>query len=198
MKQYMLMILLCQVIAVDARVKRVKSLNELMARLAAVPYAVVLFCDKNKQVMSNPVQKQMINDLEIMFRSVSDDPQYRYAGLPFMIVDVARDKMVGAARAYGIQMYPSIIAFSGSRPVAHGAVIQGAVGRDNLVSYIGIHLGQKIDVIMKEKDAARQRALENAQIMQTMYAPYFYSPYWYYGYNPYWGFGYPYGPWGAW
>ena len=182
--------------SLDARVRRIKSLNEMMARLSAAPYAVVLFIDKNKEAMRDQERRQRINDLEIMLSSVSENPTYKDAGLLFMAVDIARENLMSVARKYSVGSFPSILAFSGMQPVSNTAMIQGAITRDGIDSYITIHLGARIQELLKEKDAARQRELERAQI-RASYWPYYYAPYWYYGYNPYWGFGYPYGPWGG-
>ncbi len=196
MQALAMVILFVFTVPVDARVRRIKSLNEMMTRLATAPYSVILFLDKNKESMRDQNLKQRINDTETMFRSISENPTYKDAGLQFMSVDIARDNLVSVARKYSIAGFPAVLAFSGMQSVGNNAIIQGAIYRDNVETYINTHLGLKIKEILKEKDEARQRELERAQI-RAAYWPYMYAPYWYYGYNPYWGFGYPYGPWGG-
>jgi len=183
------MAFMCVTVLLVARDKRARSDRSFSGDLAKSPYAIVMFYDKSKENMRSKPIKQSITDMEAVFESLSKDPEYSDADLLFLKVDVARDDLRSVASHYTVQLFPTFMIFIGDTPIKQ-ARISGFASRAQLQNLIDTSLQTRINSYLKEKDAARERALQRAQIRAYNRA------YWY----PYggwgWGYGYPYGGWG--
>lgn len=190
MKVYMRwvgMALMCVSVLLWAKDKKARSYNSFYELLAKSPYTVVLFYNSKNDTKENT------KDLLLMFRSLSDDPEYKDADLLFMRADLSRDKLQSLSRTFDING-PAVQLFIGRQPIT-GARIDGLIDRTGITHLINRFLSQKISEYLKEKDEARKRALEDAKIRAYNRA-YYWEPYWYYGYpyGPYGYWGYGYGP----
>lgn len=176
----------CVSVGVQAKVRSVRSLDDFMKRVSRAEYSVALFVDKSKENMRNDEKKRLIKDLEIMFKSVSDDSQYKDADLQFLSVDVARKNAIQIAQNYAITAFPATIVLLGRQAVA-GALRQGNIYRDQLQQLIDTHLSTQMSEVMKRKAEAQKRALERAKVRALTYPNWGYGGYW--GGYPYWGWG---------
>lgn len=193
MKKFISIFFVCLfcISAMSAKDKKVRSVDSFYRLLARAPYSVALFYNRSKENMRDEEKRRSMKDLEIMFRALSKNPDYKESDLQFVRVDVARRDLNSLAAQYRITYYPTAMLFVGREPVAQP--ITGKLYREQLQDYIEQHLKQKMQVVIKEKQKQRQRELERARIRAYQWAawgPYWYGPYGYYGYRPYWRYGY--------
>jgi hypothetical protein len=145
--------------------------------------------------MRNTILKQKIEDIEIMFDSLSDDSNYQNARLQFVKADISHKKLGESQKRFKLFRLPAFMIFLGNQP---DAKLYGYVYRDAVKKIINEHLKERMDkAIVKFKEQQKIK-LEEAKI-RAYNRPYFYGPYWYGGFYPYWwsGFGWPryYGCW---
>ncbi len=196
--QVIMLALLCLAVvpSIDARYKRARSADSFYRLLARAPYSVVLFYNISRENRRDKGMRRSMKDLEIMFRSLSKNPDYKEAELQFLRVDVARRDLMSVANRYSIQRYPTAMLFVGRESI--GQRLSGKVYREQLQALINHNLRKRMQEVIKEKQKQRQRTLERARIRAYQWAawgpywssPYWYGPYGYGGYRPYWRYGY--------
>lgn len=169
-------------IGVYAKESKVASTDKLYQLLAAAPYSLVFFYNRDAN------NRQNIRDTMIMLRSLRKDPTYHDANLQIIIADVSRDQLMSALERYGITTIPTFITFIGQEQV--GEQLQGFTDRAPLMAFIDKNLEPQMNKYLQEKKEQRKRELEIARIdaykrNYWLGSPYWDS-YWYGGYYPYW------------
>ena len=197
--KYYIIFFVTHCVTIGAKEKAISSSEALYKLLSKAPYSVVMFYEKSKENMKDKTIKQQISDLEVMFKSVSNNDEYKEADLQFLRVDVARKNLMSAAQRFNITKFPTFMLFVGREPIPttiSGSLSQGYIYRSQLEALINAYLKDRMQVHLKNKAESRAIALEKAKIRAyetAAYAPYWYGYYGPYGY-PYWWYGYPYGP----
>jgi len=199
-KAFMLALSLSALFSLNARVQTVRSTAQLLQRLSAAPYSVAVFYRKDKSVARNPHERQQITDMQIMMRSISDDPLYKNADLQVLLVDVARSSLLAALPLFHIRTLPTTIVFIGRQPVTER--LAGFVDRAQLTQTINQSLDKLMKERMKQKEYQLKQDVEKAKIRSFdqayMWGSYW-APYWNWGYAPFWGSGWrPYDRWYYW
>lgn len=166
----------------------VTTTDKLYRLLAAAPYALVMFYNRDKTMMQNKNNRQAIVDTEIMLKALRQSPFYQGADLHIILADVSRGDLTQALKDYNVTDLPTFITVVGKQQV--GDQLMGFADRAPLMTFINENLKQQMQVRMKEKEAQRERDLEIARIdaykrNYWLGSPYWDS-YWYGGYYPYW------------
>ncbi len=167
---------------------KVTSTDKLYRLLAAAPYSLVLFYNKDKSIMRHEDMRQKIRDTEIVLRSIHKSPFYQGADLQIIVADTSRGSLDQAMHDYKITTLPTFITSIGR--AATGDQLVGFVDRAPLMAFVDKNLKDEMKKRMQEKAAQRKRDLEIAQIdaykrNYWLGSPYWDS-YWYGGYYPYW------------
>ncbi len=171
-----------------ARDIKVVSTDKLYRLLAAAPYSLVLFYNRDKSAIRDETIRQNISDTEIMLRSLSRSPLYDGADLQIILADVSRGNLAQALEEYKVTTIPTFMTFIGRAPA--GDQLSGFADREPLTEFIDKNLKEQINKHMQEKAAKRERDLETARIDAYNRNYWLGSPYWdsfwYGGYYPYW------------
>lgn len=184
-----------------ASVRVVRRAARFESMLQGREFAVVLFYHKGKRIEDKALRAKMRQQLK-NFKAASKTAPYRYAGVDFYSVDVARQQdladIATKYRAMPSANQVSVALFRGGDMVS---TKRGMFDRADITDFIDQYLGKEIDKVVDEKDRALVRAKEDAK--RRAYDRSYRYPYWgYYGYGwPYyrrWWWGGPYygGGWG--
>ncbi|HLE76562.1 MAG TPA: hypothetical protein VI521_02180 [Candidatus Babeliales bacterium] len=172
---------------------RVRSADALRKKLAQAPYSLVLFYDNSRELKKrDAAARESIDDMEILFRSLSNDAHYKDAQLQFVRAETNRNELQSAIKSYDLSQLPAWVIFLDRQKQA---VAYGNLFRDDVEQFIAMNLKNKMKETIKQADELRKKRLEEAKI-QAYSRPYWYGPYWAGGgLYPYWwyGNGFPYG-----
>lgn len=165
-----------------AKESKIASTDKLYQLLAAVPYSLVFFYNRDTN------DRQKIRDTMIMLRSLRRDPVYHDAQLQIIIADMSRGQLDAVQEKYNITSVPAFATYVGQGKI--GAPLEGFTDRAPLMTYIDTNLKPYMQKYLQEKEAQRKRDLEIARIdaykrNYWLGSPYWDS-YWYGGYYPYW------------
>jgi len=133
--------------------------------------------------------KPKIKNLLKTFKRVSRDDPFHYVEMLFIRADISKSKLESIPQDYGLPRptigNPIIVLFKGGK---HIATANGFVTGLALKSFIQKHFGKEMDIISKQKDARRQRRIEEAR--RRAYNRAYSWPYYGYGWGGGWGWPY--------
>jgi hypothetical protein len=170
---------------------------------------VVMFYRRDKEILNDKAMRDKVERMERRIQTLATrDGDYRNAGVRFLMVNVAKEKLGDLAQEYEVDVTdnPVFVLFHNGKPVRkNGAIVRlaGFVSTQKLCDFIDHHLREQIeDILAAKKEAREQRQEEIDNALYFGAYPYYYGyPYGAYGYYwnwpyygaPYGGYGYPYG-----
>jgi len=172
-----------------ASVRTVKRASKLERMVRESEFAVVLFYRKGRKRIADKALRQKIRDQIRDLRSASNTSPYRYAGVDFYSVDVAkRQDLADAAKLYRAQPAADNVAFALFKTGQQVTSRFGFMSPGQISDFIDQYLKDDIDEIVERKDEKLARKKQEAEI--RAYNRSYRYPYWGAGWG--WGYGWPY------
>lgn len=179
-----------------SRVKSMRSERKFQRDIGKRQFSVAMIYDEGESVKQDAALRSKVDRLENMFRSTSEQRDFRDAGVLFAKVDINKRDLDIVAQEYHVSKLPTFFLFR------HGSLVKdkttkqpvklvGFVSRAQLLEFITKYLGEEIEDYAKERRRAREY---NRLYWWGGYGGYGGYPYGYGGYGwPYNNYYYPYG-----